>query len=492
MAYKQCIMIGEVDDFLILEPSENRMKVSALTIHLLEQSLIAIDGAPAIKVDPEPVIYAGIETATSMNRDRCTLRVDQKIREAARKHVPQIIDNDKEGIKKLNLLKGTHLSKSLENLKLAPLPAGMKATDIKLSEQQKRMMQLAGDLRFPAEYTPALELPLNKLSRVVARAPEGAYLLGQSVVAALYKEIDGKKSRGITYQAGKDAPRMLVAMKGEPRYIDDGKDVEYKGQSGVKLKDGAAARLETFADATWGKVDDIEPSYFDEDGNLTSEAFNQIVRETPKDVFGILATAAGAAVAAKSKALKIVTSCSMDAERYASTKVAEMAEVGRLIERAFGLDMSTPTLLATDNLPHLRVSQGEASASRSRHLLRRYIQIRQAMQNGDIKTRFVSDTENPSDFLTKFLDRIKLEASLEYVTNSKNAVDATPPELIAQSKQWYAQALAAVHKQDERAAMNSPSFSAKIANLDGDIVEEALLGQVYTAALAQAYGSMEA
>ena len=40
--------------------------------------------------------------------------------------------------------------------------------------------------------------------------------------------------------------------------------------------------------------------------------------------------------------------------------------------------------------------------------------------------------------------------------------------------------------------MNSPTFSAKIANLDGDVVEEALLEQVYTAALAQAYGSMEA
>ena len=492
MVYKDCVMIGEVDDFMILEPSENRMKLSALTIHLLSQRYTAIDGAPAIKVDPEPEIYAGVEMATSMERDRCTLRTDQKIREAARAHVPAVVDKDVTGIKDLNLLKGTALSKALENLALAPLPPGVKANEIKLTEQQKCMMQLAGSLRFPAEYTPALELPLCKISRVVARAPEGAYRVGQSVVAAFYKEIETKKGKGITYQAGKDAPRMQVAMKGEARYIDDGKDVEYKGQSGVKLKDGAAARLETFADATWGKLEELEPSYFDQDGVLTKEAFEQVVRESPKDIYGILVTLAGASVAAKSKALKIITSCSMDAERHASTKVSELAELGRLIERAFGYDMSMPTLLATDNLPHLRVTQGEASASRSRHLLRRYLQIRQSMQAGDVKTRFVSDVENPSDFLTKFLDRIKLEASLEYVTNSKNAVDETPKELIAQSKEWYAQAIANACKMDERAAMDSPTFSAKVANLDGDIIEESQLEAVYSAALARAYSAMQA
>ena len=279
MVYKACTMIGEVDYFMIMEPSKNKFKYSALTIHLLEQRLVAIEGAPAIKVDPEPEIYAGLEMATSMERDRCTLRVDQKIKEAARKHVPALVDKDKQGIKELELLKGVPLSKALESLKLEPLPAGVKAVDVKLTEEQKLMMQLAGDLRFPAEYMPALELPLCKLSRVVARAPEGSYKIGQSVIAAVYKEIESKKGIGITYQAGKDAPRLKVAMKGETRYIDDGKDVEYKGQSGVKLKDGAAARLETFADATWGKVNDIEPSYFNADGVLTQEAFEQIMRD---------------------------------------------------------------------------------------------------------------------------------------------------------------------------------------------------------------------
>ena len=162
MVYKDCVMIGEVDDFMILEPSENRMKLSALTIHLLSQRYTAIDGAPAIKVDPEPEIYAGVEMATSMERDRCTLRTDQKIREAARAHVPAVVDKDVTGIKDLNLLKGTALSKALENLALAPLPPGVKANEIKLTEQQKCMMQLAGSLRFPAEYTPALELRCAK------------------------------------------------------------------------------------------------------------------------------------------------------------------------------------------------------------------------------------------------------------------------------------------------------------------------------------------
>ena len=56
----------------------------------------------------------------------------------------------------------------------------------------------------------------------------------------------------------------------------------------------------------------------------------------------------------------------------------------------------------------------------------------------------------------------------------------------------YAKALANAHKLDERASMQSPTFSAKIANLNGDIVEEDELEQVYTAALATAYKAMGA
>ena len=45
---------------------------------------------------------------------------------------------------------------------------------------------------------------------------------------------------------------------------------------------------------------------------------------------------------------------------------------------------------------------------------------------------------------------------------------------------------------DERAAMDSPTFSAKVANLDGDIIEESQLEAVYSAALARAYSAMQA
>ena len=40
--------------------------------------------------------------------------------------------------------------------------------------------------------------------------------------------------------------------------------------------------------------------------------------------------------------------------------------------------------------------------------------------------RHVADQENPADFLTKWLSVEKAEASIEFATNSKNAVEATP------------------------------------------------------------------
>ena len=121
----------------------------------------------------------------------------------------------------------------------------------------------------------------------------------------------------------------------------------------------------------------------------------------------------------------------MAAERVPTVKLSELAEFVEAIERALGNDTSRPLLVTTDNSSNQRVASGEGSASRSRHDLQRYVRVQQRVARGSIVVRHVGDAENPADFLTKWVAAEKLALSLEYVTNGANAVERTPPELIA-------------------------------------------------------------
>ena len=58
-------------------------------------------------------------------------------------------------------------------------------------------------------------------------------------------------------------------------------------------------------------------------------------------------------------------------------------------------------------------------------MLRNYITLQQRVAEGDIVVRHVPDSENPSDFLTKWLSQEKAEASVAYATNPGNAVAET-------------------------------------------------------------------
>ena len=68
------------------------------------------------------------------------------------------------------------------------------------------------------------------------------------------------------------------------------------------------------------------------------------------------------------------------------------------------------------------VASGIGNASRMRHCLRRYNVLMQRVQRKQVQVGFVPDPMNPSDYLTKFIDKRKVDASDDYATNRKNAV----------------------------------------------------------------------
>ena len=65
------------------------------------------------------------------------------------------------------------------------------------------------------------------------------------------------------------------------------------------------------------------------------------------------------------------------------------------------------------------------NATKSRHFLRRYYELLQRAARGDIEISYVPDTENPSDFLTKWVSKAKFDMSIEYLTNRRAISGAT-------------------------------------------------------------------
>ena len=68
------------------------------------------------------------------------------------------------------------------------------------------------------------------------------------------------------------------------------------------------------------------------------------------------------------------------------------------------------------------LTSDQGTASRSRHFLRRYYAFLQRVKAGEVAIGHVPDSDNPADFLTKWLPAPKFNRSIEYVTNQRNFV----------------------------------------------------------------------
>ena len=86
-------------------------------------------------------------------------------------------------------------------------------------------------------------------------------------------------------------------------------------------------------------------------------------------------------------------------------------------------DANAP-MQAEYNEPERReTSDGRFWTARAhRHCLRRYLTFLQRVKQGAVQIGHVRDTENPSDFLTKFVSKEKVAASVKFATNHPNAV----------------------------------------------------------------------
>jgi hypothetical protein len=70
----------------------------------------------------------------------------------------------------------------------------------------------------------------------------------------------------------------------------------------------------------------------------------------------------------------------------------------------------------------------------------------------------VPDTENPADFLTKWVDRVKFEKSIEYATNASQAVEEMDKELQRAAKVEFLIRLAALAKRADHSAIEGKTY----------------------------------
>ena len=103
-----------------------------------------------------------------------------------------------------------------------------------------------------------------------------------------------------------------------------------------------------------------------------------------------------------------------EGEGVGTTRGAEYAMYGRVIEAALGVPPKAPTRIITDSLSNQRVASGNGTSTNSRHFLLRYELLLEHVQAGHLDIVYTTDAENPADYLSKFVPPAKQLTSARY------------------------------------------------------------------------------
>ena len=218
-------LITIVDDMLFSESDSSGYSISERTVAALSATY------GDLRPQREPTSFAGY--SVRYHHGRISISVPQKITEAARTHLPGLLDDD--------------TVTDADRVVLSNLPTGDKLTAMAdcmvmpergtkgLSPSQRSTQALIGSLKFVERCHPRASLMLHRLSCVMACPPPEAYAVARAVLSSLYQE----RFVGLTYGHSGQAAR--------------GDEYELKGQlsgSIVDLDGTPPAELEAHADAT--------------------------------------------------------------------------------------------------------------------------------------------------------------------------------------------------------------------------------------------------
>ena len=84
----------------------------------------------------------------------------------------------------------------------------------------------------------------------------------------------------------------------------------------------------------------------------------------------------------------------------ASQAALELVYMRKLL-REMGYELDKPTILYVDNTGAVELSKHRKSCNRSRHVLRRYLKVRELVAQCDIEVKWIDTKENIADLLSK-------------------------------------------------------------------------------------------
>jgi hypothetical protein len=261
-----------------------------------------------LRYEAEPSSFKGYSIHGDRSACLLQLTMPQKIDEAARAHLPELLD----GGALPRLPAGRRLADIADSIVLdSPAPAGLGlGLGLGLSSVRNKSARssLIGSLKFIELLHPRLSLLLHRPSCVMSAPPPEAYDVARAALVAVHAE----KHIGITYGG--------TGLSVSPR-------LDAKLAAHIDLSEPAPADLVTHADFTWGD----------------------------RNVYGIVLTFAGGAVYHGTKKISLILDSSMEAEAVASGRAAEQVSYAREVLCALGSPVDRPTLAITDNLANMRV-----------------------------------------------------------------------------------------------------------------------------------------
>ena len=351
-------VLKTVDDFMCSEPR----KYERAHAKKLREALLQI--APEVSYEEEPKKWCGYGITRDRARRVLTLRMTEKLKEAAARHLPEGWEANRPS---KNLAKGESLPSLCRGLQ--PIAADQKVDQ----ELQTLVQKVLGDLRYPERVTPAITLPLHSLACVAVRPPPEARRVAELLLEQAYDE----RTRGITL-GGRECPYVDLYMNAS------------EGMGAMKLSTlpGGAA------DSTW---------------------------MASPELYALVVYAFGAAVHHCTKKHRLVCSSSFIAEGAATNELLKMVLYARNAMRAWGYGTLQPSVLWSDSLSNVSVSNNAGAAAKCKHELCRYLVLQQRVKAGDVFTRHIVDPMNFADFLTKWVSGKKIETSLKLITNCSNA-----------------------------------------------------------------------
>ena len=144
--------------------------------------------------------------------------------------------------------------------------------------------------------------------------------------------------------------------------------------------------------------------------------------DTHRSTSGTIICVFGDTTTTQAKRQTRVSNSTGAAELFAIAKVTRKITNYRVILEDLGFYQRTVTINTDSRVAIDLIKRGYMSAA-SKHLMRDFHEVKEAVDSGLVRLQHVPGVDNPSDVLTKALDRKTHEKHTNFILNDKGAVD---------------------------------------------------------------------